>query len=114
MCYEVTDYTHAIFPLKLNEYLATGRPVVTSKIDSVLPFHNVLQIATTPESWLAAIDAALAAPARTSTQAAARQSVARTHDWNTLVARIAGMFDSDAAVPRVADAAVPGVLARVR
>lgn len=114
MCYEVTDYTHAIFPLKLNEYLATGRPVVTSKIDSVLPFHNVLQIATTPESWLAAIDAALAAPARTSGQIAARQSVARTHDWNALVARIAGMFDSAAPVPRVADDAVPGALARAR
>jgi glycosyltransferase involved in cell wall biosynthesis len=93
MCYEVTDYTNAIFPLKLNEYLATGRPVVTSRIDAVLPFQNVVQIATTQESWLAAIDDALNAAVRPGSQVAARQSVARAHDWNTLVGQIAELFD---------------------
>jgi glycosyltransferase involved in cell wall biosynthesis len=93
MCYEVTDYTNAIFPLKLNEYLATGRPVVTSRIDSVLPFQNVMHIATTQDSWRAAIDDAVAAPTRPSSQVAARQAVARAHDWNTLVGQIADLFE---------------------
>ena len=26
LCYALTDYTRYIFPLKLHEYLATGRP----------------------------------------------------------------------------------------
>jgi glycosyltransferase involved in cell wall biosynthesis len=107
MCYEVTDYTNAIFPLKLNEYLATGRPVITSRIDSVLPFHDVLQIATTRDSWLSAIDEAQSPQARASSRAAARQSVARTHDWNTLVGQVAEIFE-----PRDTGAAVPGDLAR--
>ena len=28
LCYALTDYTRYIFPLKLHEYLAAGRPVV--------------------------------------------------------------------------------------
>ena len=107
MCYEVTDYTNAIFPLKLNEYLAAGRPVITSRIDSVLPFHDVVQIATTRDSWLSAIDEALAAPARSSAKAAARQSVARTYDWNPLVEQVAEIFE-----PRDAGTTVHGDLAR--
>jgi glycosyltransferase involved in cell wall biosynthesis len=100
MCYEVSDYTNAIFPLKLNEYLASGRPVVTSRIDSVLAFHNVVQIATTQDSWLAAIDEALNAPARLGGQLAARQSVARAHDWNILVGQIAELFEQQQPVIR--------------
>lgn len=93
MCYEVADYTNKIFPLKLNEYLATGRPVVTSGIDAVLPFHNVVQIATTPDSWLSAIDWGLTAAACDPGKVAERQAVARASDWAPLVERIAEVFD---------------------
>lgn len=102
MCYEVTDYTNKIFPLKLNEYLATGRPVITSGIDAVLPFHNVVQIASTPDSWLSAIDASLSASAMDAGKVAERQRVARASDWSPLVERIAEVFD----VPADAGAAV--------
>src|SRR5690606_4940220 len=38
MCYEVSDYTNYIYPLKLHEYLASGRPVVSAPIEAVRPF----------------------------------------------------------------------------
>lgn len=93
MCYEVTDYTNAIFPLKLNEYLAAGCPVVSSRIESVVPFASVLQIADGEDSWTEAICSALNSDARSETAIAERQAVAKKYDWDTLVTRIASLFD---------------------
>jgi glycosyltransferase involved in cell wall biosynthesis len=105
MCYEVTDYTNQIFPLKLNEYLATGRPIVTSGIDAVLPFHDVVQIASGTESWLKAIDWGLSAEAMDPAKVAERQAVARQSDWGPLVERVAEVFDPQQPVDRPDSAA---------
>lgn len=48
MPYEVNDYTNCIYPLKLHEYLATGRPVVATPIDMVEPFADAVRVARTP------------------------------------------------------------------
>jgi glycosyltransferase involved in cell wall biosynthesis len=95
MSYEVTDYTNAIFPLKLNEYLAAGRPVVSSRIDSVLPFADVVRIAGTDDDWVSALEAALSAEACADALVQARRAIAREHDWDRLVARIAELFRAD-------------------
>src|SRR5689334_2683121 len=47
-------------PLKLREYLATGKPVVSSWMPEVERFSSHIGIARTPEEFLAAIDDALA------------------------------------------------------
>ena len=91
MCYEVCDYTNFIHPLKLNEYLATGRPVVSSPIDSALPLGHVLHLAGSADEWSAAIGKALADP-DTPAPAALRQAEAARHDWDILVGRIAAQF----------------------
>jgi glycosyltransferase involved in cell wall biosynthesis len=92
MCYEVNDYTHYIYPLKLHEYLASGRAVVSAPIDAVLPFGHVVALAKDEGEWLAAIEAALAEVDRDGTRAAARQAVARDCDWDVLVEKIARLF----------------------
>ncbi len=92
MSYEVTDYTNAIFPLKLNEYLAAGRPVVSSRIDSVLPFADVVRIAGSDDDWVSALEAALSAEACADALVQARRTIAREHDWDRLVARIVELF----------------------
>jgi glycosyltransferase involved in cell wall biosynthesis len=92
MCYVVNDYTRYIYPLKLNEYLATGRPVVSSPIETVLSFDDVVTLAGTDGEWLAAIDRGLTESARTPDVADARRAVARGNDWNHLVGRIAELF----------------------
>ena len=40
MPYRVDDYTKYIYPLKMHEYLASGRPVVSAPIDSVEEFSR--------------------------------------------------------------------------
>jgi glycosyltransferase involved in cell wall biosynthesis len=92
MCYAVNEYTKYIFPLKLHEYLASGRPVVSVPIRSVLDFAEVVTLATGADEWSRAIAAALEPAASCPERAAARQSVASAYDWNTLVARIAGLI----------------------
>ena len=93
MCYEVNDYTKYIYPLKLHEYLASGQPVVSSPIDSVLPFSNVVAIAGSEQEWLQAIDQSLEPDAREATQIAIRQNKARTYDWERIVERIGHIFE---------------------
>jgi len=89
MCYEVTDYTNFIYPLKLHEYLASGRPVVGAPIRTLRDFERVVTLARTPDEWSAALTANLAATANAPAAIEARRAVARDHDWDHLTRVIA-------------------------
>jgi glycosyltransferase involved in cell wall biosynthesis len=89
MPYRIDDYTKYIYPLKLHEYLASGRPVVGSRIPSLRKFDDVVLLAETPEEWSKAIAHALTVPTNSPQLRGARQNVARAHDWDVLVRKIA-------------------------
>jgi glycosyltransferase involved in cell wall biosynthesis len=89
LCYRVNDYTKFIYPLKLHEYLATGRPVVGSPIRSLQEFAHVIRLAEGADEWSQAIHESLSSAAYSATQVEARQRVARRHDWNVLAELIA-------------------------
>jgi glycosyltransferase involved in cell wall biosynthesis len=92
MCYDVCDYTNNIYPLKLNEYLATGRPVVSSPIDSVLELDHVVRIAESPEQWVVALEEAIQGERNRPVEIESRQQQASLHDWDALVQKIADKF----------------------
>jgi hypothetical protein len=83
------DYTKYIYPLKLHEYLASGRPVVGTAIASLEGFRHVVRLPETQEQWSAAIADSLGPSANSVEQQAIRQSLARKHDWEILVRQIA-------------------------
>jgi len=89
MCYVMNDYTKFIYPLKLHEYLAAGRPVVATPIRSLQEFRGVIELATTEEEWSRALEQSLSVEAQSPAQALGRQDVARGYDWNDLVQKIA-------------------------
>lgn len=89
MPYRNDDYTRCIYPLKLHEYLATGQPVVGSRIATLEEFADVIALAGTPEEWSAALTAALGPGACADHLRSARQAVARTHDWKSIARRMA-------------------------
>jgi glycosyltransferase involved in cell wall biosynthesis len=89
MPYVLDGYTKYILPLKLHEYLAAGKPVVSSPIDSVLPFADVVMVASTVDEWQSKVAAGLSEKARSAKLVVARQEVARRYDWDPLVRDIA-------------------------
>jgi len=90
MPYLIDDYTKYIYPLKLHEYLASGRPVVASPIRTLEDFVGVVKLARRPDEWSEAIGNSLLPATNSLELVAKRRSVARKFDWNTLVRRIAG------------------------
>jgi glycosyltransferase involved in cell wall biosynthesis len=93
MPYEMNEYTHFIYPVKVHEYLATGSPVVASPLPNLREFENVLAFAGSVDEWSCAIGTALQTgdnqPARQ-----ARQVVASRHDWSALADRVVSILQT--------------------
>ena len=91
--YVEDGYTRHIYPMKLHEYLAAGLPTVGTPIRTLRDFSGVIELARTVEEWESAIRAALAPEQKSPGAVARRRSVARGHDWDVLVDRIAGLIE---------------------
>jgi len=61
--YLITDYTNDVYPTKLNEYLAMGKPVVSTGLPEVINFNikndNIVSVSRTEEDFFTSIKAAL-------------------------------------------------------
>ena len=84
--YRDTRQTRNANPLKLREYLATGRPVVATPNAEVLKFRNWVRIASTGPDFLAQVEAAL--DERSPAAAAARMDSVRHMTWNARVGAV--------------------------
>ncbi len=94
MPYRVDSYTNSIYPLKLHDYLATGRPVVSSRIRTALDFGEVVALPNQMSEWEGAIAAALRPEANTEAARQARRLVAQGHDWSVLIDRLATTIET--------------------
>ena len=59
MCYRQTEYTKYIYPVKLHQYLACGKPVVSTHLKQLDEFEDVLKFADGCEEWIEKIDESL-------------------------------------------------------
>ena len=58
--FKLSKLTKSIYPLKINEYLATGLPVVSTKFsEDIISFNDVINIAEDHEDFLKKIDFAI-------------------------------------------------------
>ncbi len=90
MPYQLDGYTKYIQPLKLYEYLATGRPTLGTRIPAIEEAGAAVDcVEPTFEAWERSIARALLPEARSEAAAARRRSAARSFDWSLLSARIA-------------------------
>jgi glycosyltransferase involved in cell wall biosynthesis len=85
LCYRSDEegWWRDIYPLKLHECLASGRPVVSSDLPAVRKFSDVVVICTTVDEWTDQIAQLLAG--REVATRDARLAVARANDWNVRI-----------------------------
>jgi len=83
--YCVDDYTKYIDPLKLSEYLASGKPAVGAPIVPLQDVSHLVALAGTPAEWRQAIADSLLPAANSAEERARRQGWAKARTWDTLV-----------------------------
>jgi glycosyltransferase involved in cell wall biosynthesis len=88
LCYRTDSggWWEDISPLKLYEYLAVGRPVVASNLETLRSLGHVLAIATDANEWLARIEDALNGAAIGSFEQ--RRHVAQMNSWDVVVSEL--------------------------
>lgn len=87
--YKLAEFTQYVFPTKLLEYLAAGRPVVSTNLPEVQRFAPPVRIGTTAPEIGEHIAAALHSPPD-----GRGQELARTFDWQIQMSQIHRYLDS--------------------
>ena len=85
MPYKINEATRNIYPLKLYEYLATGKPVVTTAIPAVEPMRDLLYVSDSAGDFLLNTSKALAEV--DPEVVARRMQRASNHTWESHVRR---------------------------
>ncbi len=90
--YRINEWTQNIDSLKLYEYLACGKPIVSTDLPAAQRFSALVRIATNEEEFLASMDAALKGDSpelRTK-----RREVAAQHTWEHRVAALSAAIEN--------------------
>jgi UDP-galactopyranose mutase len=91
------ESTRYISPTKTPEYLAAGKPVVSTSIaDVVRPYgiQRLVRIADTPEEFVEALDAALNIDARDADWAARRDAFLAGNSWDITFRNMCDLIES--------------------
>jgi len=81
--YKLTEVTINARPLKLFEYLASGKPVVSTPLPSVSPYRDIVRIGSTHEEFIQQIEKSL--QEKDESQKKKRIDLARDNSWEKLV-----------------------------
>jgi glycosyltransferase involved in cell wall biosynthesis len=103
--YVVNDLTKCVHPLKVYEYLAVGKPIVSTDLPEIRHLKPWIDIAQDEEHFINAIKKGLADNSQKRIEE--RRKIAQQHDWNNRVALIWEIIEDilgkDATLHRLAD-----------
>jgi teichuronic acid biosynthesis glycosyltransferase TuaH len=88
--YRQDGFNLASSPLKIYEYLAAGVPVVSTSLPAVVPAAGLVWTAGSRDSFLAAVEASLAAPPGV----LACRALAKANDWDARARRLSELVDA--------------------
>jgi glycosyltransferase involved in cell wall biosynthesis len=95
--YVSSVFTNTVVPTKINEYLAMGKPVVSTNLRAICDYYHwpevVLPCEPRHDSFLAAIETALVWPGDDATKTR-RRDVARLSDWPARLDVICDLIES--------------------
>jgi glycosyltransferase involved in cell wall biosynthesis len=83
MPYKINEATRNIFPLKLFEYMAAGKPIVTTPIPAVRDYRDLLYVSEDTDSFFGLVQRAIAE--NDPLLVARRMDCARKHTWEAHV-----------------------------
>lgn len=91
--FRVTELTAAIYPLKINEYLALGLPVISTRFSvDIEAFESIITLANATE-WSQKIDKPLAA--NSAEEIEKRKVIASTNTWDARAAKFLQIIRKD-------------------
>lgn len=93
MPYALSEYTVGVNPLKMYEYLALGKPVVSSPIPSVRAFMGLIYVAFGPDEWINCLERAVAENDEEKFQA--RRRFALEQDYDSRIAMLMTLLRPD-------------------
>ena len=86
MPFLLNDYIHKSNPLKLWEYLAAGKVVVSTALDQVSQYQDIIYVSRTSEDFISGLEAALTVD--NSERVAKGILLAKEHSWSVLTQRM--------------------------
>jgi glycosyltransferase involved in cell wall biosynthesis len=96
--YRQNEFTSTVIPTKINEYLAMGKPVVSTNLPEVTAFnqkHNVLITSPNqPTAFLSSIESALLLPTEDGL-ANHRRRVAMLNGWDLRIERVSSLIEEE-------------------
>jgi glycosyltransferase involved in cell wall biosynthesis len=84
--YKINEYTKNVFPIKFFEFLATGKPVVTTALPALLQYGSIVNISQTYEEFLDAIEQSLYHDSGDLKKE--RLQIAKKHTWESRKERL--------------------------
>ncbi len=99
---QINAFTESQNPLKMFEYLAAGLPIVSTRINGFRDHPELVHLADGPESFIAAVRAAMSEPAELM---GARQQAAAPHTWESRLEAIIAVCEACLERRRAAGAA---------
>lgn len=86
MPYRNKAWAKFIFPVKLFQFLAAGKPVISTPLASLLPFSNVVTLETTAEGFKRAFDRAINCDSKEKIESRIR--IAKENSWDARAGEI--------------------------
>ena len=87
--HRVTPFTESLNPIKLFEYFAAGKPIVSTPVAGFRDYPDLVGLASTSQEFSAALQAAAT---ETNSRVIAMQTEARKHSWQSRVDQIEAIF----------------------
>ena len=91
MPYVKSEYTKFIYPMKMHEYFACGKPVVSTYLDNLQEFENYLYFADGVNDWVRKIEMQLLL--QSENRILELKNFATTNSWQNRVSKILGIWN---------------------
>ena len=89
--YRANEYTESVFPIKFFEYMATGKPVVVSRLPALEEFLGSVRVADDAQSFVAQCDDAIRSRGAGSSE---RIALAEANSWDSRVSKLMQLIET--------------------